>query len=525
MADPAAALTAPVAALAKAPAAFWDVAKKYWLAALIAIGIFGLLIMRWRVGLEQKISKTPKVLKSIARVGGFLVPFGLLLLGGEALAATGQGATCCAEPAAALSWWQAMLALLAGPIAFGISMFSSPDILDGKTTNKGKSLSFTPSAAKQDFSMFIKCPNKRTTSSTPPAPLLAIDTTIALETTVNNLTTGTAAIEDDDLARLLDYLEIESPTIGTVLDQKTGTGPVLNLVIEFLAMGFNRSVAPIASIAVGSGTTRSVALTKYWTYPWCQRFLDDPSLSCPWLGIIDETELKMNWAVTSILGGVSTGSTYSGASTVRVGTSYISHTHWFQPWIAKYFVNAPTAGTDGLEFTGFGSALPQHTIHKDLVFAIGQLSNLKGLPGNMTINNILKIIAPAFGLDDVSNIDMLVSERLKAQISGRTPDMSFSNGGNHKIGTVADGMSLDDLLFLLLRQPSLNMDLRNMLLFDSKTKLEVREEMTSVPSTQHAFLLGSLRQLDIETQQSVKETSGGRMPLATEGRIPFTARK
>jgi hypothetical protein len=514
MADPVAAVTNTVT---KAPSAFLEFFKKYWIFGVLLIVGIAIAALRYRDAIAKK---APAFVRNAARLGAYLLPLGLtLLLGSDALAAvTNACASNAPCGARAVGWFARSWQWIAGLASGGLAMayFSAPDVLDGVNTNNGKSVTFTPdAAATTDFSMFIRCPQKRVTSNG--APLLAEDTTIAISTTIDNPSTG-ATIADDDLARLLNYVQIEVQDVGTVLDQKTGRGPILDLVISFFGHAFNRAGdSPIDAIAPPGSSTSHTAVTKYFTYPWKQRVLDNEVMTCPWLGILDETEFKMSWAKAGVLNAVSTGSTYSGATTkVRMGTSYFAHPLWFQPMFAKYVVDEPASGSDGLVFQSFGGANPAGTVPSDLVFLIGQLSSLKGLPGNITIDQITKLIAPSFGIDDLSNIDMLVKERLQSQLSGRTPDITHLNGGNYVMGAGDVGMQLNQLLFFNIRQPSLHMQIQNMLQFGSGTKLPVREEFSATRTGADAFIVGSLRALAEDCQKKIKAKSGGKMPVGKE---------
>jgi hypothetical protein len=466
-------------------------------------------------------------MRTFLRIGTPAAVFFGIVLGSDYVYAS----TCCAAGDGYLAstigaWfgehWKSVLGIfvtLATPV--GISMFSAPDTLDAVTSNDGEEITYTPGAS-QKVAMYIKTAAKNTTKRG--EPLVAVDTTISLETTVNNpFSTGTASIEQDDLARLLEYLTIESPLLGKVLDETTGTGPILDLVISFLGQGFNRAGdVPIASIVVpGSGTT-STAVVKYFTFPWAQRFLLDPSATSPWMGLLHNTKLGIKLAASTALGDVSTGATTSGAtSRVRATTSYVAHAFWYQPLLPFYRLDNPSSGSNGLTFQNFGSSGPDSCDPIDWVHTIGQLSNLKGLPGNTLISNITKIMAPSFGLDSVYSPDHLVKARLQAQVSGRTSDLNFTEGGNHAKGAANTGMNLAKLLFLLLRQPSLDMRLENMLKFQKDVELPIQETFTSAPSGAHGFLLGSCRRINEGHAARFRSLSGNKLPLYGGAARPY----
>lgn len=505
--------TAITNVVTKPASALMDFAKKYWIFAIVLLLIIIALVIRWRDSLVKKGQSAPALLRSFMKISGFLLPIGFVLFGADVVQAATAGATCCAIDSGRSLFdqiWQYILALGSGGVMLGITAFTAPDTLDLVTSNEGRELNYTPGSA-QEFSLYAKTSTKCISKGG--APLVAVDTTIALDTTVEQVAAGTSGIQDDDLARLLDYLEMESPLLGTVVGQTTATGPVLDLVISFLGQGFNRAGnAPIDSITVPAVNPNDVALTKYFTFPWAQRYLKDPAATCPWLRLLHNTNHKIKIAASTALAAVSTGANSKSASKLRGAISYIPHQFWFQPLLPYWRVDKPSSGSDGLTFKNFGGEGPSSTVPVDYVHTIGQLSNLKGLPGNLTFEKVTKIIAASFGMDDVLNVDMLVKARLQAQVSGRTPDISYANGGNHAMGTTNEGMALDELLFLLLRQPSLDMIVDNMLAFDKTTELPIREEFSAARTGEDAFIIGSLRALSVQRQLDFSKLPLSKLP-------------
>jgi hypothetical protein len=515
----------PITAVVTKPAsALADLFRKYWLFMLVLLALIIALVMRYRDSLTSKTSTAPGWLKSFLKVSGFLVPVGLVLLGaGEAMAAM-TGACAGHVPCGTVEHvggffgqaWAWLLALGGAGVAFGITAFSAPDTLDMVTEGDGRSITYTPGVAFET-GLYVKTASKNRTKGG--APLVAIDNTVTIDTTVSQTYNGTSSLEEDDLARLLAYMEINSPLIGTVLNQTTGTGPILDLAINFLGQGFNRAGdCPTVSLTVPapSGETNT-ARTKYFTFPWAQRYLMDPAATCPWLRLLHSTHFKLGIAVNTALAAVSTAAHTEGAtSTIRGTTSYIPHAFWFQPLIPYWRLDTPASGSEGITFKNFGGAGPKSTVPIDYVHTLGMLSNLKGLPGNLLISTITGIIAESFGIDDVQHVDMLVKARLQAQVSGRTPDIGFGNGGNHVMGTTAAGtnkMSLDKLLFLLLRQPSLDMTLNHMLRYDSQVELPIRMTFSSTRTGADALLTGSLRSLSTQARQDFAKLPESKLPV------------
>ena len=510
----------------KAPIELVKWAKKYWWAGpaiiLILLGV-GMAIKpaftRWftTTGSTTNGDKLPNAVRSVLRISGFLLPIGFILLGADyvqAACAAHGGIPCGASVGWLSHYWHELVALLsASGLAFGVHL-AAPDVLDGFNENNGRSISYTPGSAL-NVSMFMKTKTKNATGGKNSKPLIAVNSTVAIDTTVSNLTSGNHPIQSQDLALMLSSLEITTPFHGPILDKLTGTGPNLDLVINFIGQGFGRwGDAPTLTIVVGTSPAASndQVLTKYFTFPWAQRYLADPTLTAPWLATLDDATFSITVAESTALGAISTGAVTKGSSRIRLGTSYWKGQYWRQGLVPYWRVDAPSSNSDGLVFENFGGAGPTNTKKADKVHTLGLLSNLAGLKGNQTIDNITNIIAPDFGLEDVQNIDMLVGERLRAQWRGRIGNYDLSTGGNHVQGTPNVGMALNKLLFLLLKQASVDMQVEAMDEYTEKTKLAARLLLTAPLTTPHAFIVGSLRELDAATMTKQSLLSGGQIP-------------
>jgi len=263
---------------------------------------------------------------------------------------------------------------------------------------------------------------------------------------------------------------------------------------------------------VPASSVTDTAVTKYFHFPWAQRYLDDPSKTSPWLGLLHNAEFKCKVASSTALAAVSTNSVAKNASKLRLGTSYAISPYWRQSYLPYWRLDTPASGSDGLVFKNFGGTGPSCTKAEDILHTVGQLSNLKGLPGNLTFDTVTNIVAPTFGIDDVSNIDMLVNARLQAQFFGRIGNYDYSTGGNHVAGTVNNGMALDKLLFLLLRQPSLDLDPNILPRLKADSQLDLREVFSSDRTGADAFIVGSLRELSTAKLAEASTMSGGLMP-------------
>lgn len=527
--------------ITKAPAAFWDVAKKYWIFALILLFLLMILLMGGKeriLGWFTKENSTTKgdrlplfLRKWLGATGAVLVGLGLggILFGAsDALAAVG-GATCCAERAPALlawlgDYWPAVAAAL-GSLMLGMTNLGAPDTIDLYETHGGSSLSVGTLSATTPQSMYMKTATHSVVAKGPKKgmPLVATDLTIKISCNVNQLTTGTATIDDQDLARLLAYLEITSPTMGALTDQVSCTGPVLDLVTRFIDDSFERSGdAPTISIVVPTGAGSATAVTKYFTRPFALRFLARPLSTAPWLGLLHDTNVSMGLAADTALGAVSTGATVD-TRILRASLSYVPVPIWYYPMVAYDRVDNPASGSNGITFKNFGSAGPKCTEKTDWVHTLGHLSNLKGLGGNLTFDTVTKILGPVLGLDDISNVDQLVKARIRAQYYGRIGGVDYSGSGNWVTGTTnAVSMALNKLLFLFFIQPSLDMEIKNMLPMTATSELPLQYTTSTTRTGEDHFYIGAVRAVSASVIKDWQALPSSRLPSTIAGQTAYT---
>lgn len=487
--------------------------KKNWL--YLAFAAVLIAVFKYRSSIATRLSGLPASVKTFLQISGFVVPLGFVLLHGDAvLAACAAGLPCAAHDVGLWSrivGWLTMLAAGTGGLA--ITAFTAPDTVDAYDALGGRAITYTPGDKNTEVDLYINVPKNRTGGANP-RPLIAVDTQIAIDTVVTQGTAGNP-IAHDDLARLLSSVVFESPDLGTLLDEATGTGPILDLIISYLANGFNRPDAPIASLALNtSAGTTDYTLTKYFTYPWAQRFLADPASSCPWLGMIDKTRIHLKIAPTTCLVPVSSSAVVDSPSVVRAATSYVAHSHWFYPNLGAWRVDHASSGSDGMTFQNFGQTGASGTRPLDYLHTLGILSSLKGLPGSLTFDSVVQIVAAQFGLDDILNVDEFVLARFRAQYSGSAPPPDFTNDGNHAAGTPNGGAGLAGLLCFLLKQPSLDMRKGNMPALDSTANLVARFAFATPRVGQDAFISGSLREIAQSKVPVFAARSGGLLPAS-----------
>jgi len=503
--------------VAAGPKSLWAFVKAHWIVFVAVIVLVLGAGLRYRDTLASR-AKTvlPTFMKTWLKVAAFaLAGAGLLhaLVGDGCALALASRACAGHGPCGVMGFgiWKAVLMLLGSGVAFGITQMLSPDPLDMKTDRGATHIGYTPGAA-QTIELFVDASQNRTSDG---RPYVATAMNYMLDTTIEQATTGNHTLYNDDMARLLESLEIYAPNAGTLLDSVTATGPILDLIIRFVSGGYCPSGDyPIDSIVVPTGSATDLSFTKYFTYPFAQRWLDNPLRTCPWLGILDNAVSRVRIAASTALAAASTAAVSKSASSLRGYVSFVRSPVWFQPLIPYWRLHQPSSGTNAMDFQGFGASGPECTDPEDAVHTIAWLTSLKGLGGNFTVDQLVEIKATALGLPDAQNVDALVRETVAAEFDGAPGSLKRSDGGNWQMSAANNGgMGLSDLLAFYFRSPSLAVNPTNLPTYTRGKKVSVNITATPQRTGADQILYGSLRKASAGFRQKWRDLSGGNIPL------------
>jgi len=489
-------------------------ARKHYIVFGVALLVFGILVFRYRNSIATWVATHFPSMKTLLGISTIAVILGLIFGAGDAFAGAGIAA-CCAKTAAhagghgMLAWLYAV----GGAIALGMVAAPAPDVKEAKLLGGSKigvaDYTSAPGTGLQmDFYVDGSVP-----LSPSGRPLCATAEVVEVLETIEQVSTGTNPIVDDDLARTVESVKMFEPRfLGTLMDDTVGTGPIIKHLIEFLGLGFNRgSDAPVASITVpGSGTT-DATYTRYFTIPHAQQFLRTPMASALWLAIVDQMKITVKLGQKACLDGVSTGAILKGQSQVRLTTPVVPNPAWHWPLIVQHILEQPVGGSTTFTLQRFGETNASGTNPTDFVFAINILSSLVGLGGNMTIDNIARIDCPKLGISDMENLASFVKARLDAQRLGRSP-LGYDNNPNYVDGVTPTGMNPAGLKFLGLKQPGLAVGLETFMKVDKGFQLPVNFTFGTVPSGTHQVVISSMRTLQKALGQRLAALPGSQLP-------------
>jgi hypothetical protein len=481
--------------------ALGSTASKHIIWAILILVAVVILTMRLRVTLGTFALKYPT---SVGKVLGVTAVVTALAIGVLGLLAPSSAlaATCCGGPALVAHgghlWsWLAWLGAtgLAG-LALGMVGVQAPDTIDANQLNGQNQFlaNFSvPATGSPSVEFYV---NGTVPLSSPGGkPLCAVAEVLELTETIEQGESPTAAIKDEDLAQTVAQVSMyERKYLGQIMDMTVGTGPIVKHLIEFLGLGFNRgSDAPVATISDSAGA--SAQYTRYFTIPHTQNFFRRPMASSLWLGLIDQMKITVQLSPADALGG---GAGVTGTSVLKCSTAVVPNPVWEWPLIVQHILEQIQAGSQQIKMLRFGEANAVGTIPKDFVFSIALLSSLVGLGGNVTFDQILTIDCPGLGISSANmqnGLPSFLKARFDSQQYGRGP-MGYDQNGNYIQDVVPTGMNCEAVKFLLLKQPSMGMDLRGTLKAGHGYQLPITFQYSgAIPTTQHQIVTSSFREL------------------------------
>jgi len=440
--------------------------------------------------------------------------------------AAAAATSCCGAAALHASGHGAFIGFLAlmGSVAaaFGVVGCSAPDVVEAKLLSGPKAYqqNFDTTPATSPVTFLVD--GSQPLSSPGNKPLCAVAQVVEVNETIEVLSTAVNPIQDQDLARTVQQVSMYEPRfLGQIMDNTVGTGPILKHLIEFLGMGFNRgSDAPVATISVPETANTQATYTRYFTIPHAQSFFVSPVASALWLGIIDQMQVVVQLGIRNALQAVSGGSTGSdaiikGTSTLRVTTPVVPNPTWHWPLLVQHVLEQIQGGSSQITLRRFNETNASGSNPKDYVFSIALLSSLVGLGGNTTMDNITEIDCPKLGINKMQNVPAFIKARLDAQRYGASPVGLDQNGNYADVVSggpdTVSGINPADIKFLFLKQPGLGMDLRSTLKPRGNFQLPVNFTYNTLPSTQHAFVTSSFRDLQASLGKALAALPGSQL--------------
>jgi len=207
---------------------------------------------------------------------------------------------------------------------------------------------------------------------------------------INQPTSGGAIIRADQLYRLIESIKLSSDDLGVVYGHGDLTGPCLGLIAQMISNGYAPPFPLRDDIA---GTDGNTTIMVPIDIPIGQRVFYKGHQTNVWNGHLKNNGLlEINMANATALDEVSDGATWEEPVTVRAEVIYSSEPEARPPVIWHWRLRDTPSGNTKHSIMDVcqGAGIKGATGAGKLAF-LAFLSNLNGLPGNTTIDNLRRI--------------------------------------------------------------------------------------------------------------------------------------
>jgi hypothetical protein len=405
--------------------------------------------------------------------------------------------------------------------------FGIPQIQD-LTSDGSTTVAVTPGASVQPAEFTVQAPRSAVGSQGWPLAAAIIG---CVRTSVDQPGTG-SLITWDDLPRILDSVNVQSPLFGTTHPRESFTGPVLKHCIEFLSRGYNYTDGARNQIPIADGDT---VVDQYFVIPFAQETLNKPHHCSPWLGWLQGTKITFNIGATTCLDAVSTGVVIEATTNVRCWIEYFVSNELVIPTIAQFHVyDSPAAGGSRALLQGIGSPNGLSDV-KDAsrLAALFELTDIKGMGAADGADNITSVSIPQLGQDVTTNIDAYFAAYRaligghKGPVSGNLTTIIHDRAGNPEtmVATPNATMNTATAMYTPYRAPGRNSELTKIPKFFGD--LQVIRTFTAAPASgRHRFLTLEYRELgEAKKKELIGRTGkgGGTMERIFLGKMPERA--
>lgn len=329
---------------------------------------------------------------------------------------------------------------------------------------------------------------------------------------VNQPAEGGAIIRADQLYRLVETIKLSCDDLGILYGHGDITGPCLGLLAQMISNGYAPPFPLRDDIAGANGNT---TICVPIDIPIGHRVMYKGHQTNIWNGHLKNNGLlEVNLAPSTVFDEISDGSTLDEPVTVRAEVIYSSEPEARPPAIWTYRLrDTPARNTKhSIMDVCQGAGIKGSTGAGKLAF-LAFLSNLNGLPGNTTIDNLRRIYlrdrgqpnhdlsAPLYAA--ASFLGGFVEETQQYNVFGDLGQYPYAMGSDPE-----DPSSLASALFLPYFWPERGQEVSKLQEWAGKYYLE--QDYDDVPEDKAQFL--SLEQSYLSEQQT-EFLMGNRMGL------------
>jgi hypothetical protein len=203
--------------------------------------------------------------------------------------------------------------------------------------------------------------------------------------------------------KLLQYVEVWSPLLGTIVDRQYARGPVVYHVMEPVGLGYRKMTPRLDRFSIIAAAPHAITVQMF--VPLGTEVLREPLDSYPWVGFLANSEVKINAAAADVLREYEALVTISAMTCSAHLVTCVDRRpeRWQIPGslsLATYYVTC-SSGQKQLDFD-VGGAGPQAcdlTRGERLVF-VGLQSNRSGLSGPDNFKGLSRVGCQQLGIQD-----------------------------------------------------------------------------------------------------------------------------
>ncbi len=387
--------------------------------------------------------------------------------------------------------------------------YGSPQPFD-LTSDGGTSVALTPGAAVVNAEFLVTAPKSAVGDNFP----LAMAIVGRLRFTFDQAASGGTAVNWDDLARVIDSIDVQSPVLGNTHPKDSFPGPVLKHVVEFTSQGYTYADGARAQIAAADGDT---TVDHYFVIPYANELLRKPHHCAPWIGWLVNTKVKLYLAASTVFDSLSTGAVTKATTNVQMWVETVIASRPHLPTLAQFHLyESPAAGGTTATLIGIGMANGLSDVKEGSRLAqLFELTDVKGMGAADGADNITSVTIPQLGLDTVTNVDAFFAAYRRAMgghrgpVSGVATTIVADRAGNPEgMSATPNGvMNTATAMYTPYRFMGRDAELTKIPKFVGDLKI-VRSFTSNPASGRHRFVTLEFRELGEQKKGELKERAG-----------------
>lgn len=400
--------------------------------------------------------------------------------------------------------------------------YGMPQIHD-LTSDGATQVAVTPATTVTSAEFVINAPKSAVGDNWPLAMALVTRVRCGLDQAAS----GGAAVNWDDLPRVVDSVNTSCPLFGTMFSRESSSGPIVKHIMEFFGKAYTYVDGARNQIPSTDG---DVAVDQYFVQPFAHELLQKPHHAAPWMGWLAGGKHTVYIAGTAILDSLSTGLVLEATCNVQSWIEYVVSKKLLIPHFGQFHVyETPAAGgtTALLQGVGTNNGLSDVKDGSRLA-ALLELSDQKGMGAADGADNITSVTIPQLGQDITVNVDAFFAAFRglvgghRGPISGVSTTIVHDRSGNPEgmAATPNATMNTATAMYTPYRAPGRDTQMTKIPKFFGELKV-IRSFTTAPTSGRHRFATLEFREFSNAKKREMVARTG--KTVVRTGRI-FSAK-